>query len=128
MSHELVNTYEYDLVEEGLNFVSLYRLETVEIEGKTEDGDSESISANDNEVIDYKIVMNNIAGKDVAAKLSEKDKEKMLVFIDDHESVTCLILGLAARLAKAEQNIVGREDLIAEEKKREKLADQTYLI
>ena len=74
--------------------------------------------------VDYKIVMNNIAGKDVAAKLSEKDKEKMLVYIADHESVTCLILGLAARLAKAEQNIVDNEDLRAEEKKREKLADQ----
>ena len=33
----------------------------------------------------------------------------MLVYISDHESVTCLILGLAARLAKAEQNSAGSE-------------------
>ena len=74
--------------------------------------------------VDYKIVMNNIAGKDVAAKLSERDKEKMLVYIADHESVTCLILGLAARLAKAEQNGGDSEDVRHEERRRGKLADQ----
>ena len=51
--------------------------------------------------VDYKIVMNNMTGKEIASKLSyyagNREKEKFLLHVDEFESVTCLILGLAGR-------------------------------
>ena len=79
--------------------------------------------------VDYKIVMNDITGKDIASKLSyfasEREKEKFILHVEEFDSVTCLILGLAGRLAKTEQDIgQGNERKLAEERKREKLAAQ----
>ena len=79
--------------------------------------------------VDYKIVLNDNTWKDIASKLSyfasEREKEKFLLHVEEFDSVTCLILGLAGRLAKTEQDIgQGNERKLAEERKREKLAAQ----
>eukprot|EP00092_Neocalanus_flemingeri_P009493 GFUD01010220.1.p1 GENE.GFUD01010220.1~~GFUD01010220.1.p1 ORF type:complete len:571 (-),score=183.85 GFUD01010220.1:22-1686(-) len=82
--------------------------------------------------VDYSIVVNEMIAKDIATKLSyfanEREVEKFSLHVEEFDSVHCLILGLAGRLAKAEQNILesdqATEQLVAAERKREKLAAQ----
>ena len=79
--------------------------------------------------VDYKIVMNDITGKDIASKLSyfgsDREKEKFILHVEEFDSVTCLILGLAGRLAKTEQDMLEKkEGGQGNERKREKLATQ----
>eukprot|EP00092_Neocalanus_flemingeri_P003346 GFUD01003584.1.p1 GENE.GFUD01003584.1~~GFUD01003584.1.p1 ORF type:complete len:566 (+),score=179.34 GFUD01003584.1:53-1699(+) len=83
--------------------------------------------------VDYAIVVNEMIAKDIATKLSyfanEREVEKFSLHVEEFDSVHCLILGLAGRLAKAEQNILEESDqateqLGAAERKREKLAAQ----
>jgi hypothetical protein len=59
--------------------------------------------------VDYKIVTNEVFARDIAAKLSilvgDKEVAKFNLHVKELESVHNLILGLAARLAKVEENI-----------------------
>ena len=59
--------------------------------------------------IDYKIVLNDIRGKDIENKLgmfaSERELEKFRIYVDEFDSVNCLIRGLAGRLAMVEDNL-----------------------
>jgi hypothetical protein len=71
--------------------------------------------------------------EDIATRLSYfangREKEKFLLHIEEFDSVTCLILGLAGRLAKAEENILEqktevKEEQMVEQRKRDKLMVQ----
>ena len=59
--------------------------------------------------VDYKIVTNEGIARDIAAKLSnlagDKEVDKFYLHVKELESVHNLVLGLAARLAKVEENI-----------------------
>ena len=59
--------------------------------------------------VDYKIVTNEGIARDIAAKLSnlagDKEVDKFNLHVKELESVHNLVLGLAARLAKVEENI-----------------------
>ena len=60
--------------------------------------------------IDYKIVLNDMRGKDIENKLgkfaSERELEKFRIYVEEFDSVNCLIRGLAGRLAIVEDNLV----------------------
>ena len=51
LGHESVSNEDYNLVEEGLNFVTLYRLETVDIEDE-EESNFENVSDQEEEAVD----------------------------------------------------------------------------
>ena len=59
--------------------------------------------------IDYKIVLNDMRGKDIENKLgkfaSERELEKYRIYVEEFDSVNCLIRGLAGRLAIVEDNL-----------------------
>ena len=59
--------------------------------------------------VDYKIVLNDMRGKDIENKLgstaSEKELEKFRIYVEEFDSVNCLIRGLAGRLAVVEDNL-----------------------
>ena len=59
--------------------------------------------------VDYKIVLNDMRGKDIENKLgniaSEKELEKFRIYVEEFDSVNCLIRGLAGRLAVVEDNM-----------------------
>ena len=83
--------------------------------------------------IENKIVTNDTIADDIATKLfyfaSGREKEKFLLHVEEFDSVTCLILGLAGRLAKAEENILEQKTEVKEEQmveriKRDKLGVQ----
>jgi len=88
--------------------------------------------------VDYKIVMNEMVAKDIATKLSyfasQREVEKFNLHVEEFDSVSCLILGLAGRLAKAEQDILeaehkttgnqGKDYIMLPRRKSEKLASQ----
>ena len=83
--------------------------------------------------IETKIVTNDTIAEDIATKLSYfasgREREKFLLHVEEFDSVTCLILGLAGRLAKAEENILEqktevKEEQMVEKRKRDKLGLQ----
>ena len=59
--------------------------------------------------VDYKIVLNDMRGKDIDNKLgkfaSERELEKFRIYVEEFHSVNCLIRGLAGRLAMVEDNL-----------------------
>ena len=59
--------------------------------------------------VDYKIVLNDMRGKDIENKLgsmaSEKELEKFRIYVEEFDSVHCLIRGLAGRLAVVEDSL-----------------------
>ena len=59
--------------------------------------------------IDYKIVLNDMRGKDIENKLgkfaSERELENFRIYVEEFDSVNCLIRGLAGRLAIVEDNL-----------------------
>ena len=82
--------------------------------------------------MDYRIGTNDMISTDISTRLAyvagEWEKERFLIHVEEFTSVTCLILVLAGRLAKAEENIVEEvkdmEELM--EEKRNKLVVQLY--
>ena len=59
--------------------------------------------------VDYKLVTNEVIARDIATRLSnlagDEEVKKFNLHVKELESVHNLVLGLAARLAKAEENI-----------------------
>ena len=59
--------------------------------------------------VDYKIVLNDMRGKDIENKLgstaSEKEMEKFRIYVEEFDSVNCLLRGLAGRLAVVEDSL-----------------------
>ena len=82
--------------------------------------------------VDHKILTNEVIASDIAAQLAiipgETEVAKFNLHITELESVHNLILGLAARLAKAEEGIeelgIDNSESFLLARKREKLVDQ----
>ena len=87
------------------------------------------------EHVDNRIIANDMIIEDIKARLTcvagIKEKEKLIIHIDEHTSVLCLILWLAGKLAKVEENMaeiyIGRRNkkrLNELEKKRNQIIGQ----
>ena len=82
--------------------------------------------------VDHKILTNEVIASDIAAQLAiipgETEVAKFNLHITELESVHNLILGLAARLAKAEEGIeelgIDNSESFLLARKREKLVEQ----